>query len=307
MKQKLLLITAGVACTVALAAALPALAQTDNSSNGSAAVTTTSAPAPTTPAPLTAAETKQLKRIITVADKEIDRRTASLTDLGTRLQGLTQLSPQAKSSLSSDVQTQLTALGQLKAKIDADTDLATAKTDRQTVISSYRIFALIIPKYRIVAAADRMDSITSILATIGLKVQTRVDGDKTAGADVTAALATLADLQAKLNDAKTQYSNALQGIAPLQPDNGDKTLMASNTAALKAARALLKTAQADLVAARKDVQTLITWLKTVKIPAASTGATTAPTATTPNTPTTPATPPVPTNSSNAPAGNTTGN
>ena len=64
-------------------------------------------------------------------------------------------------------------------------------------------------------------------------------------------------MNAKIADANTQAKAAVSGISGLQPDNGDQTVMQSNTAALKAARVDIQTAQNDLVAARKDAGTIV--------------------------------------------------
>jgi hypothetical protein len=43
----------------------------------------------------------------------------------------------------------------------------------------------------------------------------------------------------------------------LKPDNGDTTIAASNTAALKDARTKIQSAQKDLKAAQKDIKDII--------------------------------------------------
>lgn len=208
-------------------------------------------------------------------DQEIDRRTTALNDLLTRVNAMQSVSADFKTSITTALQNQITALASLKAKIDADTDVATLKADIQSVTASYRIFALVLPQARIAAAADRVATITTMMSTLGSKLQARIQAAGSAGADVTALSAALTDIGSKLSDAQTQAQNAISGSISLQPDNGDKTVMASNTAALKASRADIQTAQQDLIAARKDVTQIIQGLKSV-----SANATTTPTTTT---------------------------
>ena len=72
--------------------------------------------------------------------------------------------------LNTNIQTQITALNALKAKIDADTDAAILKTDIQSIAQAYRIFMLIIPQGNIAAAADRQATIINALVGIGKKL-----------------------------------------------------------------------------------------------------------------------------------------
>ena len=119
----------------------------------------------------------------------------------------------------------------------------------------------------IAAAADKVVTITSMMNTMGIKLQARIQAASQAGANVTAVTTALNDLGAKIGDAQTQAQNAVSTSAALQPDNGDKTVMASNTTALKASRTDIQTATKDLVAARKDIATIIAGIG--KLPAAS--------------------------------------
>lgn len=207
-------------------------------------------------------------------DTEIDRRVGALNELSTRIGNMQRISDAFKQSLNSAVGAELSTLSALKTKIEGDTDSATLKSDVQSITDSYRIFALVLPQVRIVAAADRIATIFTMMGTLGSKLQARIQAAEQAGADVTALNAALGDMSTKLNDAQTQAQAAISVSAPLQPDNGDKTVMASNTAALKEARTDISTAQKDLVAARKDVDTIVKGLRSANVSASSTTQTT---------------------------------
>jgi hypothetical protein len=73
--------------------------------------------------------------------------------------------------------------------------------------------------------------------------------------------ATLADYNAKIADAKVQANAAVSEVANLKPDNGDTSIQQSNTAALKDARSKTQAAQQDIVAARKDAETIVKGLR----------------------------------------------
>jgi hypothetical protein len=209
------------------------------------------------------------------ADTEIARRITALNDLLSRVQQMTKVSSDFKTSINTAIQTQISGLNTLKTKIDADTDATTLKTDIQSITASYRIFALVLPQVRIAAAADREATIDNMISQIGVKLQARLQAAQAQGADVTALVSALTDMATKLADAQTQAQSAISTTATLVPDNGDQTKMAANTTALKGARANLQTAQQDLVAARKDVTTVLNGLKTLKVNTSATASTSA--------------------------------
>ncbi len=200
----------------------------------------------------------------TTGDKEIDRRVAALNDLLARVKDMKQISADFKTNLSVAVQNQISAFTALKAKIDADTSTTTLKADIQSITDSYRVFALIIPQGRIAAEADRIVSIANMLGGLGSKLQARIGSAQSAGNDTTALAAALADMGLQISNASSQAQAAVSVSAALTPDQGDKTKMAANEAALKQARDNLATAEKDIKAARKDVDTIMKGLRSAK-------------------------------------------
>src|SRR5260221_6677463 len=93
-----------------------------------------------------AAQEDKMARLKTRAENEIDRRVAGLTKLIDRINGIQRLSADQKTTLVSQLQAEISALNSLKAKIASDTDIATLRTDVQSIVKSYRIYALFIPK-----------------------------------------------------------------------------------------------------------------------------------------------------------------
>ena len=90
------------------------------------------------------------------------------------------------------------------------------------------------------------DLVADTMSAFAVKLQGR-------GVSVTA----LADMNAKIADAKVQVQAAIDEVSGLNPDNGDQTIMQTNTTALKDARAKLKIARADLEIARQDVRAIV--------------------------------------------------
>lgn len=206
-------------------------------------------------------KTADLSKYIAKADQEIDRRIQALSDLATRVQAMKKISSSDQASLAAKIQDEQTKLSNLKAKIDADTDLATLKADVKSITESYRIFMLIMPQIRILAAVDRINAISASMTDIGTKLQARISALQAAGKDVTALQAALSDYNAKIADANTQAQAASSRVLELVPDNGDKTVQAANTAALKQSRADITVANKDFAAARADAKKILDGVK----------------------------------------------
>ena len=190
-------------------------------------------------------------------DKELTKRIASLNAFLTRVNAMQRLSSSVKASIAATVQAEISTLTSLKAKIDADTDTATLKADVQSVTKAYRVYALVMPQETILAASDRVQTLTGMMMTLKGKLDTRISTAASAGVNVTAAQAASADIAVKIADANTQAAAAASEVASLKPDNGDKTIFASNQSTLKDARAKLKVAEQDMKAARVDVKTIL--------------------------------------------------
>src|SRR5258708_3801162 len=207
------------------------------------------------------------------ADQEITRRINALTELETRINAMKKLSADEKSSLSAEIQAQITLLNGLQAKIVADANSTSSlKADIKSITDAYRIFSLVIPQGRIQATTDRILAIGDIMTTLAGQLQTKISAAQTAGKDMSAAVSALAGMNAKVADASVQAQAAVTETSGLKPDNGDKTIEASNKAALKDARAKTKVAEQDLVTARVDAGKIVKALVAadVKIRASST-------------------------------------
>lgn len=216
---------------------------------------------------------------IVKGDKEIDRRVKALTDLAARLGATQRVTATFKQTLTTNVQNQINGLTQLKAKIDADTDLETLKTDSKTIAESYRTFALVMPQTNIAVAADREVTLVAMLNQLGAKLQARVQAAGQSGADVTKITVVLKDMSDKLADADIQVKASVSVSASLTPDNGDKDKMTANQQALKTARADIEASRKDLLAARKDAEQVIKALKSLPTPTSNASSTTSTTPT----------------------------
>lgn len=192
----------------------------------------------------------------TRAANEISRRITALKELLTKIAGLKHLTDTEKSTLSSGVQAEIDSLTALQAKIQADTDLATLKADVQSIVTSYRVFALYIPQVRLLTAAESLDNVADNMLGIGTRLQTRLTELQNAGENVTSAQTTLSNMQFKLTDAKAQSNAITAAVTPLTPAGfpGNKTT-------LQAARTRLATGVKDIKEAAIDAKQIMSVLK----------------------------------------------
>ncbi len=248
------------------AAATSAIAVLTMGGIASAAATTTAAtttdtttPSSSTATPLTAAEQARVQAIIAKGDQEITRRQTSLSTLTTKITEATKLTSTDKTTLANEISAEVTGLTNLKTKLDAETTLAGVKADAASIVTDYRVYALIVPKVALVKAADDQQVTEAKLTALSTKLQTRITAGLTAGKNVAALQTQLTDLTAKVAAAQAVSSAIETKVAVLQPDdyNTDHTILSGDAAQLK-------TAHANNLAAVADAKAIIAGLKTLQ-------------------------------------------
>ena len=228
-RRRRLLVTASLAALVATAAA-PA-----------AADTTTRPPR----------QDAQLAIVKARAHAEVDRRETALTALNTRVSAATRLDPGHKTTLQGQISTAASGLQSVDAKVQADTDVAAARADAQTIVTGYRVFVLVEPRTHIVIAADIEASAVDRLTSVAGSIDAAIAKAQAAGKDVTKAKAAVADLRLQLTTAKGSSSSATGSVIGLTADGypANKPTLVTARDSLKTARAALDKAVADARAA----------------------------------------------------------
>jgi hypothetical protein len=243
-----------------LLVAVPAFAlsvTTAVSANANVGSTTVSA---STQAKITTAKSR--------ANQEITRRVNILTQLNTNVQAMVKVSANEKAAIATEVQTEISNLNSLNAKIQADTTVASLRTDIASITQDYRIFMLVIPQGRIEVAADKIETITTNYTALSAKLQTRIS-QAPSGTNTTQVSAWLSDMNTQVSNANTQAQAAVSLVANLQPDQGNATIEASNKTALQSARADIKASLADLKTARQDAGNIVKAVESWKVSASA--------------------------------------
>lgn len=220
------------------------------------------------------AEAKRIEKAKTKANQEIDRRIEAIEKLSARIKEMKKIGDSEKANLSATLTTEIANLTSLRTKIAADVDLETVKNDVKNITQSYRIFALVIPQWNIVAAADRVLYTADMLTSLGGKLKIRIDEAKASGKDVTALLTSLADLMSKTAEAKVDANAAVTLAASLTPDGGDEAKFQANKKALVEARSKVKAGSEALRAARHDADVIARALKSMSMKIRTTATTT---------------------------------
>ncbi len=216
----------------------------------------------------------RLPDVIARSNTEIAARLTSLNTLATRVAGMQNVPASEVSNISAEVQTTIGTLNGIKAKIDADTDVTTARADEKTIFDNVRVYALVIPQGYDIASSDRVTTIVGLMNTLQVKLQTRVTAAQSAGQNVATLQADLADITARTTDATSQAASAQASVSGLVPDQGNASVSASNHAALLAGAADLKVASSDLKTADQDIKAVISGLQAMPSTTSSTTTTT---------------------------------
>jgi hypothetical protein len=153
----------------------------------------------------------------------------------------------------------------LKTKIDGETDIPTLKSDYDSITKDYRIYMVVVPNAKVLASTDTaMADITTYQSSLA-SLNTRIAAASATGKNVTAIEGSAADATAKLTDAQTQSQNLVTAVTSLKVDNGDKTVEATNKAQLASVKTAGVAMKADISATAKDIASIRTGLKALKI------------------------------------------
>ncbi len=196
----------------------------------------------------------RLTRLHARCDQEVNVRINNLNGLNTAVGNLKKLPSAQISQFQNEIQTDINGLTSLKAKCDADTDAPTLISDIKSIFTNFRVYAVFMPQVRLLAAADRMGVTVDLFSDYANKLQYRINQQGNP-ANLTALLT---DMNAKIADAKTQYTNVINLISPLSPSS-----FPGSNPTLKSARTDLKTGYADLRAAFQDSKQIRQGLKSL--------------------------------------------
>ena len=202
----------------------------------------------------------------------IAKRQTTLAEVAGRLGSQTK-DCGSNAAMAAELTASATSLTSVGASLSAATDLKAAKTLYRSIFIDHRVYLVVAPKAGKVIRCDNQLLRNEALATEGAKLQVSIDEAKAKGVDTTAAQALKDAAMAQL--AGINPAAALPGVIGLVPDKGDKTIQASNAAALRSSDAVLdgtygaqKAVNAQFAAARKALANAASITRTSKKAAA---------------------------------------
>jgi hypothetical protein len=208
--------------------------------------------------PRTACTTVQC--VIQFGDTAIQARITALGTLGGKITDALndkRISQSDAAALQGDVGTNQSGLTQLKAKLDAETDIAAARQDVKAIYTQFRIFAVVLPRDYNEIWLDAANEVVGDLQGAAGKVQDALTKaasltDTDHDGDLATANAAFSDEQGQVTAAQGQISTAQGLIASLTPQSfdGDPPGYRGTFATFHGA---IRTAHTDLVAAAADL------------------------------------------------------
>jgi hypothetical protein len=170
-----------------------------------------------------------------------------LNALITKVSTAKKLTDGQKTSLTNDMQGQVTSMTTLKTKLDADTVVTTAATDFQSTFSAHYIYAYYIPRTERIIAADAEANAATNLSDLAAKFTDYIATASAANNDTAALTAKLTEMKTKIADAQTQAATVSTSLLALTVSGhpANKTIITASAANLKTGRADLESAGAD--------------------------------------------------------------
>lgn len=201
-----------------------------------------------TPAPRTVQSAKA------VAEARIDGRLHTLAALKTAVNAATNLTSGHRGTLTALLDADVSGLTALRAKVDAEQSVDAVRADERTMVVSYRVYMLVVPKVRLTIASDVENAATAKLGSVHDALAAAVAKAQSQGKDVSAEHAELADLASQLTAARGALAGKVDTLLTVAP-SPDASAM---TAAVTPVRQAVRTARQDLhkaVADAKEVRT----------------------------------------------------
>lgn len=205
---------------------------------------------------LTTAQQTDLANLKAKGSAEISRRLASLNSAASKINSDTKLSASDKSYLQSEVNTEISGLTTLQITLNGETQLSAARTDVKNIFNDYRVYALLLPKIRLITAADGEQTTDTKLSALATQIQAKITTDQNAGKNIATEQVDLTDMESKTSSAQSIASSLESNVLTLQPSdyNTDHSILSGDLSKLQ-------TAHSDNAAAYAEAKTIVSDLK----------------------------------------------
>ncbi len=186
----------------------------------------------------------------------ITKRLTALDTASERLAGAQHVTDDHEATLAGIIDDTVASLTALDAQIAADTDPEALRAHCRSIFEDHRVFALVLPRTRLVVAADTAVAGADRLDRVADRLESAIDKAEAKGQDVTQARADLEALRAKVDSARETASGVPDSILDLTPADWN-----ADHEVLSPAREELRSARGDLKAARDLARGIVSGLK----------------------------------------------
>jgi hypothetical protein len=192
-------------------------------------------------------------------DVRIDLRIKTLQALKIAIGAATNLTGADKSTLTGIVDGDITGLGALRTKTDAETTVVGVAADAKSMIVDFRVYMLVVPKVRFTIASDQETAVIAKLQAVHDKLAGIATQLGSSGKDVASIQAQLGDMASKLAAATSAINGLSAQLLTVTPSPDGSAMIA----AVAPVRTGVKTGRADLRAAAADAKSAASALKTL--------------------------------------------
>jgi hypothetical protein len=190
------------------------------------------------------------------AASAISARDTALTAAITAVTSNKYLTSSDRATVLATLNHDLSGLNALRPVIRADTTVAKARTDYDSIFASYRVFALALPQARLAAACDDLTgTLLPRLTDARTKLQSLLSGADQSK-DTPAVQATRSDLAKQISGLSTGTSSVVAQLLAYTPAQWN-----ANHVLLAPTRAVLVAARGDARQSRSDIATIVKALK----------------------------------------------
>lgn len=164
--------------------------------------------------------TKSISKVIAKGTTLITQRTTALGKLKTKITGAKQLTDDQKTALTTMIDKNVTDLMTLSTTLAGETDIAKAKADVKSIYSTFRIYAVFIPKVsHLIGLYIQQAHANTLLNTTFPKLQTKLDAWKARGIDTTTFQSSLDTAKTTLITIQGQITNLMTKVTAVQPSD----------------------------------------------------------------------------------------
>ena len=187
------------------------------------------------------------------ASQAVSAREAALQKMTSDVNDSADITSSDNATLLGQLSADASGLQTLLGTIDADTTVAKALADTETIVTDYRVFLLEQPKVHLVIAADTETTIESNLQSKLPSIQTAINNSSASAAQKAAAQTAFNDCTTQLAAAQSASAGIVSDVITLLPSG-----YPGNQPTLVSARDSAQTVRSDLGKCKTDIETIRT-------------------------------------------------